>query len=74
MKPYGDPSSRSGGLRLKWVLVALALGVLAWAVYAKMCHLWSGHRETRMRVLVPPSEYERAKSVAYPLAGHYRIP
>ena len=35
MKPYGDPSSRSGGLRLKWVLVALALGVLAWPVYEK---------------------------------------
>ena len=158
---YGEPSSRSGGLRLKWFLVALALGVLAWAVYAKripsgnaigavvvafflyvsyrsfcggakepnaaaktnddddggidwreegkakpeprmlngwavlladcavfeakaaaerleaaglrvrlevlqtqrIYHLWSGRRETRMRVLVPPSEYERAKSV-----------
>ena len=63
MKPFGDPSSRSGGLRLKWFLVALVLGLLAWAVYGKMCHLWSGRRETRMRVLVPPVEYEQAKSV-----------
>lgn len=32
---YGESSSRSGGPRFKWFMVALVLGLLAWAVYAK---------------------------------------